>query len=171
MISPVTFSWDGEVMRPVTSGAARRADRVFVVGETYPLVVHEDRSAASHNHYFAAIAEGWRNLPEALAAKIPSAEHLRKRALIDAGFCDEEIVDCGNQDIAKTVGATIRKHDDFAVIFIRDQFVIIRTAKSQSARSMNKADFQRSKEAVLEIVAGLIGVEPKALAQNAGQAA
>ena len=42
------------------------------------------------------------------------------------------------------------------------------TAKSQSSAAMGKTQFQASKEAVLDVLAEMIGVEPAALAR-AGQ--
>lgn len=165
---PTSFTWTGDAMIPRSQ---RFADRYFVVGETYPMVVHEERSPASHSHYFAAVHEAWKNLPEEAAERFPSSEHLRKRALVEAGFYDEEIIDCGSNKIAPNVGAAIRKRDDFAIIFIRDQFVIVRTAKSQSKRAMGKKDFEASKAAVLEIVAGMVGVKSKELTSEAGKAA
>ena len=85
LIPPMAFTWDGEAMRP---RHPRLADRHFVVGETYRLAVHEDRSSASHRHYFAAIAEAHASLPDAWAATLPTPEHLRRHALIKAGYCD-----------------------------------------------------------------------------------
>lgn len=165
---PTNFTWDGEAMIPKSP---RFADRYFVVGEIYPMIVHEERSPASHSHYFAAVHEAWKNLPEKESDRFPSSEHLRKRALVEAGFYDEEIIDCGSNKVAPNVGAAIRKRDDFAIIFIRDQFVIVRTAKSQSMRAMGKKDFEASKSAVLEIVSGLVGVKPAQLTAETGKAA
>ena len=83
MHRPELFTWDGEAMVP---RHPRRADQLFVVGETYPLIINEDRSVATHNHEFAWLREAWLNLPETLADLYPSPEHLRKRALIEAGY-------------------------------------------------------------------------------------
>lgn len=165
---PTMFTWTGDAMIPRSQ---RFADRYFVVGETYPMVVHEERSQASHSHYFASIHEAWKNLPEDVAERFPTSDHLRKRALVEAGYYDEDIIDCGSNKVAPNIGAAIRKRDDFAIIFIRDQFVIVRTAKSQSMRAMGKKDFEASKAAVLEIVSNMIGVKPKQLAAETGKAA
>lgn len=154
---PTAFTWDGDAMVP---RSARFADRYFVVGETYTLVTHEERSKASHDHYFVRLGELFDNLPESVSQLYPSIEHLRKRALVDAGFYDEEIIDCGSNKVAPNVAAAIRKRDDFAVIFIRDQFVIVRTAKSQSMRAMKKGPWEDSKRKVLEIVEAMVGVKP-----------
>lgn len=168
MTRPLAFRWTGKAMQP---HILRLAERAFTVGESYLLVEHQERSATSHNHYFAAVHEAWKNLPENLAGRFPTSDHLRKRALVDAGYCDEEVIDCHSKEVAATVAATIRKHDDFAVIFIRGDLVIVRTAKSQKASAMDKKTFQESKQAVLDIVAEMIGVDPKTLSAEAGKAA
>lgn len=165
---PQAFFWDGEAMLP---RSPRLADKAYVVGEVYMLVVHEDRSTANHNHEFAWLKDAWKTLPETLADLYPTAEHLRKRALIDAGFYDETIVDAGSNAAAIRVAAAFRQIDDFALVFVRGVHVIRRTAKSQSRRAMNKQEFQASKTAIMEIVANMIGVKSGELAEEAGQAA
>ena len=62
---------------------------IYGQGEIITVEEVQERSAKSHAHYFAVITEAWRSLPEAIADDFPSAEHLRKRALIDAGYCTE----------------------------------------------------------------------------------
>lgn len=167
-IPPMLFDWDGEVMRPFRP---TYADRHFVVGQQYRLEVVEERSTATHNHEFAFLAEAWKQLPEALADIYPSPEHLRKRALIEGGFFDEEAVDAGNNAAALRVASFVRSRDDFAFVIVRGPIVLVRTAKSQSRRAMNKAEFQASKEAVLQIVSTMIGTTPEQLRDNAGAAA
>lgn len=162
------FDWDGEVMRPVHS---TYADRHYVVGERYTLVVHEERSTASHRHEFAWLAEAWKNLPEGLKDLYPSPDHLRKRALITAGHYHEEAVDAGSNAAALRVAAYVRKSDEFAHVIVRGPIVLIHTAKSQSRRAMGKDDFQRSKDDVMEIVAALVGITPSELQANTGKAA
>lgn len=168
MHRPELFTWDGEAMVP---RHPRRADQLFVVGETYPLIIHEDRSAASHSHEFAWLREAWLNLPEALADIYPSPEHLRKRALIEAGFYDETIVDAGNNAAALRVAAVFRAREEFSLVIVRGPAVVIRTAKSQSRRAMNKREFQESKAAIMEVIAGMIGTPPATLSREAGRAA
>jgi len=168
MIPPIRFTWDGEAMVPKYP---RLADRHYVVGEEYSLAPHEERSAISHKHEFAWLREAWKNLPEDLAMLYPTAEHLRKRALIEAGYYDETIVDAGSKAAALRIAAFIRPMDDFAIVFVRDGFVIKRTAKSQSRRAMNKAEFQASKQAIMDIVSAMVGVSAETLQQNAAKAA
>ena len=167
-IYPMAFVWSGEHMAPLN---LRAADRQYVVGQRYRLAVHEDRSEASHRHYFAAIADAFSNLPEELAAEIPSPEHLRKMALIKAGYRDERTIACRSNAEAEKLKAFIKPMDDFAIVLAEGLVVKVYTAKSQSARAMSKEDFQASKQAVLDILAEIIGVTPDQLSKNAGQAA
>lgn len=150
---------------------SRRADQLFVVGEVYPLIVHEDRSSATHNHEFAWLREAWLNLPEALTDLYPTPEHLRKRALIEAGYYDETIVDAGNNAAALRVAAVFRAREEFSLVIVRGPAVVIRTAKSQSRRAMNKKEFQESKTAIMEVIAGMIGTPLATLSREAGRAA
>ena len=163
--APIVFEFDGEVMRP-QQRYAWQARRLFAVGAAYPLVIHEERSDATHRHYFAAINEAWKNLPEALSKKHPSAEHLRRWALVKAGYADERSIVCDSNAEALKVAAFIKPMDDYAVVIVRDEVVRVFTAKSQSARAMDKKSFQESKSAVLEIVAELIGVDVQTLSSN-----
>lgn len=146
----------------------RAADRAYVIGEVYRLVPHEERSARSHNHYFASLHEAWTNLPEEAAERFPSVDHLRKWALIKAGFRDERSIACSSKAEAQRIAAFVKPMDEFAVVVVREAVVVVLTAKSQSVKAMGKQDFQASKDAVLEIVSELIGVKPD---QLQGQAA
>lgn len=156
------FRWDGEAMIPLRP---RAADREYVIGQEYWLDIWEPRSAVSHNHEFAWLAEAWKNLREDDAALFPTPEHLRKRALIQAGYYDESIIDVGNNAGALRVAAAWRGKDDFALVIVRGPAVVIRTAKSQSRRMMDRKTFQESKTAIMEIVAQMIGVSPDELSQ------
>jgi len=165
---PLGFRWDGEAMIPL---APRRADEYFIVGEVYPLVVHEQRSTKSHNHEFAEVAEAWSNLPERLAELYPSPEHLRKRALVEAGYYDETAVDAGSHAAAIRVAAAFRAREEFSLVIVRGPIVLIRTPKSQSRRAMDKAEFQASKTAVLDVISAMVGVTPSDLKRSTGEAA
>jgi len=165
---PLAFEWEGDVMRPLRPKAA---DAQYVVGEKYMLDVREDRSLPSHRHYFACIREAWANLPEHLAERHASAEHLRKWALIQAGYRDERTIVCASQAEAQRVAAFIRPIDEYAVVVTRGNVVIHYTAKSQSMRAMDKKTFRASKDAVLDIIAGLIKTDTATLRKNAERAA
>ena len=115
---PFIFTADGS-FRPATPFAAELCVRRYAAGAKYLLVEHQERSLLSHNQQFAWIDEAWRQLPEKLADLYPTPEHLRKRALIEAGFYHEEAIDCGTKAAALRVAAYLRKHDDFAHLILR----------------------------------------------------
>lgn len=152
---PMFFIWEGDVMRP---RSARAADAAFVIGEHYLLTEVQDRSLNSHQHFFAAIAECWKSLPEDQAERFPTPEHLRKWALIKAGYRDERSIVCTTKAEAQRVAAFVKPMDDYAVVLVHEAVVIVYTAKSQSVKAMGREDFQKSKTAVLEVLAELLGV-------------
>lgn len=167
-IPPLQFDWDGEAMIPRQS---RRADQHYVVGETYWLQPYEPRSMRSHAHFFASVNDAWQHLPEHLAERFPTSEHLRKYCLIKAGFADERSVVCSSKAEAQRVAAFVKPLDAYAIVAVSEAVVTIYTAKSQSMRAMGKDDFQRSKEAVFAVIAKLIGVTAEELKRNQQEAA
>lgn len=159
----ILCTWTGEGMTPVGRIWAGRADKQWVVGEKYFVSAEHERSMASHNHYFAALTEAWRNLPEDQSERFPSVEHLRKYALIRGGFADERSIVCARKTEAVRLAAFIRPMDDYAVVATSEATVKVWTAKSQSMKAMGKEEFQRSKEVVLDCAAKLIGVTAQQL--------
>ena len=168
MNRPLRYRWDGEAMRPTVPALARDQ---FEPGEVYQLEVREERSVNSHRAYFAAINEGWANLPEIEAMRFPTAEHLRKWLLIKAGYFNERQIVVASAAEAIRVAGFIKPMDDYAVVVPRGATVSIFTAKSQSMKSMGRKDFQKSKTAVLDLLSDMIGVARRALEANAGRAA
>ena len=169
-LTPILCQWTGETFTP-QKRFARVCDRAFVIGEEYPLIVHENVSAASRGHFFACLTEAWRNLPEDRAEEFSTVEMLRKKALIRCGFADERSIVCASKAEAQRVGAFIRPMDEYAIVIVSECVVKVFTAKSQSLRAMGKQPFQASKTAVLDYVAGLCGVTTDDLKRNAGQSA
>lgn len=167
-IPALAFVWEGDLMRPL---APKLADKHYVVGEKYRLVPHEERSASSHAHFFASVAEAWGNLPEHLAERFVSSEHLRKFALIKAGYRDERSIVAASKAEAQRMAAFIKPLDDFAVVAVTEAVVTVYTAKSQSMKAMGKATFQDSKEKVLQVLADMAGVTPDELKRNAEEVA
>lgn len=154
-MTPQPFRWSGDAMLPLRP---RAADREYVVGQAYQLAPVEDRSAASHRQYFAAINEAFANLPEDLADRFPTAEHLRKYALVRTGYRDERSIVAASKAEARRIAAFIKPMDEFCVVSVHDCAVIVWTAKSQSARAMGRKEFEASKAAVLDFLAETIGV-------------
>lgn len=166
MSAPLPFQWDGEAMR-VRPSFQKRADELFCVGETYTMEVLEERSAASHRHYFAAINEAWANLPDHLAEQYPTSEHLRKGALIRAGYRDERSIVCASRAEALRVAAFVKPLDTYALVTVTEAVVRVFTAQSQSQRAMGKDLFLKSKADVLETLAAMIGVQTATLHEHA----
>lgn len=166
MPAPLYYRWQGDGFAPL-GRHARMADQQFVIGQVYRLEVVEERSAKTHRHQFAWLREAWLNLPEKYRYEpwAQSPEHLRKYALIRAGWHDCQTFACGSKAEAERWAARLRPLDDFSLVVPRGTMVERYTAKSQSVRAMGKKDFQASKQAVLEYVAGLLEVEPAELAK------
>lgn len=168
---PIPFRWTGEVFEPLPRWA-KDCDREFVVGQVYRLVEQQDRSQASHAHYFACIKEAWQSLPDHLAEHLPSPEHLRKFALIKAGYADS----CQFVASSKAEAARVREFvkklnvDGYALVTVSGAVTTVWTARSQSMKAMGRKEFQASKDAVLDVIAGLLGTTRDAL-NSAGQAA
>lgn len=172
-MQPLMFRWTGEELVPVNRRWQSLADRYLVVGEEYYLAEHNDRSMNTHRHYFASVAEAWRNLPEHFAG-LPfteSAEHLRAYALIRTGYCDAHTVVCSSKAEASRMAAFIRPIDGFSIVDVKEATVTRYVAKSQSMKAMDKQEFQQSKVAVLDFLDDLIGVERGTTHRNALSAA
>lgn len=168
--APLTYVWDGESMTPLPR-LAKLADREFVIGEQYRLEVREERSTATHNHYFSSLSEAWGNLPEHYAERFPTAEALRKFALVKAGYADSRSIVCASKAEAQRVAAFIKPMDPFAVVTVSEAVVTVYTAQSQSMKAMGKKVFAESKNAVLEIVWQMVGVSPTEAERHVGRAA
>jgi hypothetical protein len=168
------------------------ANRQFADGEYYSLIVHEERSRDSHNQYFAAVSEGWNNLPEKLAPRFPTSVHLRKWCLIETGYFHERTIICESQKRATLLARYIRTDDnnreepEHLRIHVGSPYdeideetgeiqrvypVVVRQAKSQKVTSMPKQEFEKSKKAVLDLIESFIGVNPGELKKQAGKIA
>lgn len=150
---------------------AKECDKEFVVGEIYHLETVQERSPASHAAYFAYVTEAWRNLPEDLALRFPTANKLRKWCLIKCGYANEQSIVCQTITDAMRFAMFLERVNEDSVIVKKGNVIKIYTAKSQSMRSMKKAEFQQSGDAVRILLAEMIGTTAAALSSNAGQAA
>jgi hypothetical protein len=122
----------------------------------YRLIVAAERSAQSHRHYMACVAEAWKNLPEHLSEEFATPDQLRRWALIRCGYCD----------VVKVVGTrkSMRRIEGYSVIEVDDEGTMtIRTARSQSYAAMGKKEFQESKTAVLDYLASMLDTSVDAL--------
>lgn len=170
MTVPLLFTWTGDSFVPLKR-FQKACDDQFVIGERYLLEETKERSQVSHNHYFASLHDGWLNLPETVAERFPTVEHLRKWCLVRVGFHDQRSIVASTKAEAQRIAAFIRPVDEFAVVIVSECTVTIYTAKSQSKKAMGAADFQKSKSAVLDLIANMIGTDAGSLAKNAEHAA
>ncbi len=145
---------------------AHLADKHYAEGELVRMERHEIVSSASRGHYFATLKDAWANLPDEWAVQIPSPEALRKYALIKAGYCDQHTFTCASKAEAQRLAAFLKPVDEYAIVIAKESTVTRFTAKSQSERAMGKKGFQASKDAVLGIVAEMLGTNAKALTEN-----
>lgn len=169
MSAPLLFEWTGEAMVPLPR-FRKAADEAFVVHERYRMTIEEERSMQSHRHQFAAIREGWLNLPDHIATQFPTAEALRKHALIMTGFRKERKFATASREEARKLAAFLRPtdaDDNYTIISVRENVVIEWKAESQSRAAMGNERFKASKKAVLDFIEGLIGVSPDTLAREA----
>ena len=145
-----------------------RPKRVTIAaGEVHPWQMMEERSAASHRHFFAMINEAWKNLPEDMMDELPSPEHLRKWALIKAGFCTKTQVVCANNSEAIRLMATAKALDKYSIAALSGKTVTIWTADSQRRDAMSRKEFQEAKERAIHIISELIGTDAATLGKMA----
>jgi hypothetical protein len=170
--APLLLRYDGDGTFNVPSQFwAGKADKQFVVGEILPMVPHQERSDVSHNHEFAFIAEAWRNLPEQFRDEpwAQSPEHLRKYALIRCRFCNTQTYPCASRAEADRWAANLRPKDEYSIVKAEGNAVYVFTAMSQKKRgigAMDKKTFQASKQAIMDFVDDLLGVERGATAKS-----
>jgi hypothetical protein len=164
---PTPCRWTGENFEPLPR-FAKLCDQRFVIGEVYLLEEVRDRSLATHRHFFAAMHHAWLNLREDVAERFPTETHLRKWSLIKCGYHDQRSIVAASKAEALRIAAFIKPMDEFAIVVVSECTVTVYTAKSQSKKAMGGADFQRSKQDVLDYVAALIGTETERLKENVG---
>ncbi len=167
---PVAFKWDGAAMVPF-GRFAKIAQSRFTTGHVYSFVEEEfGPSEQSRRHYFACVRNAWLNLPENLGAQFPTAEILRKHALILTGYHNSQHTVCQSTDEAGRLAAALDAIQDvYSIVTINGCVVSRLTAKSQSNRAMKAKEFQQSKEAVFWFLADFLGVAPETIANEGGR--
>lgn len=151
---PVFLKWEGTVFRPEPS-FMHYCSQQYAVGEIYPMIPIEERSQNSHNHYFAAVSEGFNNLSEENAKHFPTSEHLRHWCLIQCGYCIETDYVLINAQEARKAMADVRQRSPYAVIQRKENVVKVWDAESQSYAAMKKDLFEKSKRDVLDMIASM----------------
>jgi hypothetical protein len=157
-IPPLTFIWtDEQSLRPLTPRVAQECDKYYVIGDRYLMAPEYGRSDVSHNHQFAWIADAWQHLPERLADEYPSPEVLRKKALIRTGYTTSTQFVVQTNAKAMELAAHLRGLDAYSIVDVSDNIVTHHRAKSQSKKAMPGGEFMKSKNAILDWIAALIG--------------
>lgn len=165
--------WDGSTLTPTGHYGLAAAREAMEPGDVVVVEVDHPRSINSHRHQFAEINSAWRHLPEAVQG-LPwaaSPKTMRKHALIVTGYRNTYTLDCGANATAERVKGALQAAEagrhGYAISQVRGPVVTVWTPESQSMRAMGGKRFQESKEAVLNWIAGQIGVTPEQLRGNA----
>jgi hypothetical protein len=135
------------------------AQRWFKDGQRYRLVEEHERSTISHDHEFAWLESAWGTLPDRLKEEFPSPEHLRKWALIKCGYCTKSNIVVATAIDAKQVALWAQQHDEYALVTVVGNVVTRYVAMSQSKKSMDKATFQKSKQAIMDYIEDILEVQ------------
>jgi hypothetical protein len=172
-LRPIICIWDGQHMIPLPRFERLCASQ-FVVNEEYPLMLVENRSLASHNHYFASLTEAFDNLAEEYAQEFDSVEHLRAWCLCMEGFCTQTRYELNTAADARVLRDVLKVQDKATIVKINGSVAIVYTPESQAMygpNRMHKDRFQASKDAVLARAASMARTTPAELKQNAGRSA
>lgn len=163
---PLTYMGNGQFQTP--KGFVKRADAELAEGETMKWEIAQERSGASHRHYFALIEEAWANLPEGMAEDFPNPDSLRKWALIKAGFCTVVKIVCEDQNEANTAKhSMLNGTEGYKICTVSNNVLTIYTAMSQRKKAMGAEAFQKSKDATLQIISELLEIDVTELGKAA----
>lgn len=142
-------------------------------GEIVLVSIERGRSPQTHKHQFAWIKDAWASLPdsEAMQPWAETPETLRKHALIATGFHRTYTIDCGAKATAQRIKAELlraeTKAEGYALAQVQGPVLRIWTPESQSVRAMGGKRFAESKAAILDWIAGKLGVSPDELRRAA----
>ncbi len=163
MAEPVAMRWRDGALVPVNAEQAKRAAQ-WNDGEIHVVDEWEPRDWNSHRHFFAQLKDMWASLPDRLTeATFRTPEHLRKKALIATGWSTRIDIVCETDAHALAAMASLQMIDEYAIVKVKGNVVIVWRAKSQSEIGMpDRKNFQRSKWDVLNWVADLLALPPEA---------
>ena len=161
------FTWKDEALRPFVLPS--QIPHRWKSGDVVWLMEDAISGDKSRRHMFAWLRSAWSHLPEEYGDVYLTPEHLRKAALIAAGWCRETVVEAGTSRRADAIAAAMHGMDEFAIVFVRDEYVICRRAKSQAKAAMSADEFNASKRAIMEIIANMIGVAESEIGDQSGQ--
>ena len=158
-------AFDGTVFRVVEGDTSSLGK-----GDMVEIKPFDRRTEANHKHYFAAIRTGWSNLPDDLASQFPNAEALRKWCLIQEGHCEHRMQVCDSNAQAERIAALVSGLNGGVVASVEGRVVNIWRPHSQALGAMSDKEFNASKKAVLERIAGMLGISAGQLGDPAWDA-
>lgn len=167
---PILYIKVGDHLRPIPR-FMKLFHEQFAEGEEIPLDKVQQRSMASHNHYFAALHEGYMNLAEEFAQEFDSEEHMRHWCLCKEGFCTSTRWVMNTADDARQLREALKKADAATIVGVSGNVATVYHPFSQSMATMGKEAFEASKQAVLARVASMANTTPAELKKNAGRSA
>lgn len=140
-------------------------ERQYALDESYALGPVDGVSSASRGGFFASVKEAWSNLPDD-DTRFPTPEHLRKRALVQAGWAThtQTVMDTKKDAVAFAKG--LRRVDEYAVIKVSRNVVDCWIAKSIATGQISGDEFRGVKTRALDWVASLAGTNRAELEQH-----
>lgn len=157
----IRLRYAGEGSFEATSKSTQELlDRQLVVGEAYRIDIYHERSEKFHAKYFAVIADAWEHLPEAWAALLPSPEHLRKYALIKAGWCEVVTFPMKSKEDAIRAINTAKFFDAYCLATASANVLTVYKARSQRKSYQSAVEFKEIAGKVFHIIGEMIGVDP-----------
>jgi hypothetical protein len=167
---PAVFEWTGKTMRPIEYHMPL-CSRQYVAGARYRLAPFTERSKESHDHYFKLVAEAFQQWPEKYEIALADDDQLRKHALIRTRHYKQFIVVAPTRDAVSGLMSGFVDDYGYAEFSVVDTTIVVRVAKTQKKKVMGAADFQRSKQDVLDFLSAAIGIDVTTLIKEAGKAA
>lgn len=148
--------WDGGAIVPLPRFKAALGN--LAPGEVYAVKVTARRSDKERRFYHACLTAAWENLPEDIAARFPTVEHLRSYALIKCGYCSSRVAPASSPREAMRWVSFIQPSSGMEIVTRDGSCVTIYSALSQSAAKMGVEQFRSSKTDVLALVASMCGL-------------
>ena len=153
---PLIYMGDGD-FRASSPYHIRRCNQLYGQGELVTVEAISERSMASHRQYFAELNDLWETLPETLAGDFPSTDHLRKYALIKAGYCKQSRLVLPTHEEAEEAALMVNELDSYALCDVAGCTLTVWVARSQSLKAMGREEFEKSKADVLDVIRKMIG--------------
>lgn len=162
-LASLDFVWTGAHMQPADY-AVRRAAAQYQKDQTYKLVADERVTEPERGFYFRCVRAAWRTIHED-GDRFPTAEHLRKAALIKCNHYKVRYITCENAKQAERVSANVTDKDEYSVVDLKGNVVAVYTAISQSNKpgGLTIDEWRRTRDDVMDSLAQMLGVSREVL--------